>query len=181
MWRHSLKNWELVNKDVYKFCFEQAEKRLKDVLDDGEKITNRAYTLIGILIPVLSVFVGVLLKNFSSKTVFDFVSILSLLGIVVLGICLFLLSRLIKVREVWFSGTEPQDIILSHYLEIDSLTEDESLKYMYLSEIESIQHKIDQNKLANEQRIRIFSNCLTVVIITTIVALSSLLSLTLLQ
>lgn len=177
MWRHSLKNWENVDKDVYKFCFEQAEKRLKDVLDDSEKITSRTYALIGILIPVLSVCVGIVLKSLVLKSGMGFLGTISIISILILGGCLFFLASIIKERDVWFSGTEPQDILLSHYVEVDTLENDEPVKYMYLSEMEQIQHKIESNKTVNEQRIGIFSKCLIVVVITTIAALASILSL----
>lgn len=177
MWRHNLKNWENVNKDVYKFCFEQSEKRLKDVLDDSEKITSRTYSLIGILIPVLSVCLGIVLKSILMKSEFGFIGGICIISILILGVCLFFLASIIKKREVWFSGTEPQDILLSHYVEIDTLVDDEPLKYMYLSEMEQIQHKIESNKSSNEKRIGIFSKCLTTIVVTTVIVLASILSL----
>jgi hypothetical protein len=105
MWRHNLKNWENVDKEVYKFCFEQSEKQLKDILDDSEKITSRTYTLIGILIPVLSVCVGLILKSVLLKSKIDFVGWICVISILILGVCLFYLAGIIKKREVWFSGT----------------------------------------------------------------------------
>jgi len=168
MWRHNLKDWEKVNKEVYKFCLDQAEKRLKDIIEDSEKITSRSYTLIGVLIPLLSICVGIILKYIISNSPLDLIVYMSIISVLIIGYCLWSLSKLVGVRQIWSSGTEPVNIVKSEYLEIESLIDDEPLKFLYLSEIEQIQHKIDQNNIINHKRIKKFSNCLQVTIISSV-------------
>lgn len=177
MWRHNLKDWEKVNKDVFEFCFNQAEKRLKEVLHDSEKITDRIYTLIGIVTPLLSICVGVVLKHIIEKTKFDFIVYLSVVCVIVLGGCVWQLTKAVSARNNWLSGTEPRNILQTEYVEIKSLVDDEPIKYMYLSELEAIQYKIDQNQIVNVKRIGVFNKCLKIVILTTCLALAGILTL----
>ncbi len=180
MWKSELKDWEKVDKEVYKFCLDQAEKRLINVIDDSEKITSRAYTLIGVLIPILSICVGIVLKYVNGNSHFDFIVYLSIICVILLGYCLWKLSKLVGVRRIWYSGTEPRNLCKSEFIEADGLIDDEPIKFLMKSEIEQIQHKIDQNSLVNYSRIGVFSNCLKVAITTTILILTCILSLAIL-
>jgi hypothetical protein len=180
MWRHKLNDWETINKDAYKFCFEQSEKRLKEILDDGEKITIRTYTLIGIIIPLLSVTLGVFFKSIGGRKEFSSIEIVCIASTLILGGCVFYLSKLIRARKIWYSGTQPMDIVQSQYLEKKDWTDEEGLKYLYLSEMEMIQDKITNNKNENEKRIDVFNTCLKVVIISAIGTLTSILILSVL-
>lgn len=177
MWNTNLKDWEKVNKEVYKFCLDQAEKRLKDVIDEGEKITSRSYTLIGVLIPVLSICVGIVLKYVIGNATFDLVVYLSIICVVILGYSLWQLSLLISIRKVWNNGTEPMNLCKSEFIDFGFRNEEDTIKYLMLSEIEQVQHKIDNNKTINSIRIVKFSNCLKISIATTITILISLLCL----
>jgi hypothetical protein len=177
MWNTDLKHWKKVNKEVYKFCLEQGEKRLKDIIDDSEKITSRSYTLIGVLIPVLSICVGIVLKYVIDKTTFDLVVYLSIICVPILGCCLWHLSKLVGIRRIWHAGTEPKNLCKSEFIEFDSFKEEDAIKYLQLSEIEQIQYKIDENKNVNYERMRVFNNCLTTAITATIIILTSILCL----
>lgn len=160
MWRHTLKDWELVPKDSYKFILEQSDKRLKDILDDGEKITSRAYGLIGIIAPLFATAIGVILKKYSEDSVNQMLFVISVIDAIVLSVCLYFLFQIIKVRAVWNAGTEPKKVLLPEYVEIPNLDDEEKVKYLFLSEIEQNQHRIDSNRSVNLKRIETFKNCL---------------------
>jgi hypothetical protein len=160
MWKSELKDWENVGTESYKFCLSQAEARLSSVLGNSEKITSRSYTLISIIIPIVAVCVGGVL-NISSKEDKSYpIIILSIVsGLVLIG-CLYFLITLIQKRDIWDIGIIPKDIVKSEYLEFDGLTNEETLKYLYLSQIEEVQHKIESNESVDKGRIETFNRCL---------------------
>ena len=175
MWRHSLKNWENVSKDCYDFAFQQGEKRLKDILDESEKITTRTYALIGIVVPIISINLGVLINNLNNKDVSIVLSLFSIVTTLVLGLCLWFLYELISSRDTWYNGTEPKSIVKSEFMELENLVNDEPVKNLIKGELEIIQQKIDCNSQINANRIITFSICLKIIIVTTIAAIVSLL------
>ncbi len=180
MWRHGLKDWEKVSKDSYKFVFDQSEKRLKEILDEGKNITTRSYGLIGIIAPLLTASLGVIIKKYLNDNLNQLLFMICVIDSLILLVSLYLLLQLIKVRHVWYAGTEPDKIFLPRYMEIPGLNEDEQLKYLYLSEIEQNQHRISSNRNANNNRIGIFRYCLYTAVFSLIIFLGLFVSLFLL-
>ena len=175
MWRHNLKNWKEVDLQVCIFCLQEAEKRLHDILDESEKITSRSYTLIGILIPVLSVSLGTLLTANKYGSNFTLITLISIFCILIVGSCLYVLSKLVQSRNIWYNGTEPESIFQSEYLENENIPTQKVHKYLLISQLEIIQDKITNNKTVNSERIKIYSRCLYAVIATTLLMLSAIL------
>lgn len=171
MWVHDLKDWENVNLDAYKFIFDQGEKRLSQILDESEKITSKAYTLIGIVIPILSLAIGYLIER--HEVIYK--PLLYILSgvIIIISLCLILLWILIRRRNIWYLGTEPQLIATSAYLESVDLQDEETVKCLYLDGLTHIQAKITSNKEVNRKRITIFSTCLSLILVSFIVIVLS--------
>ena len=156
MWNSNLSNWKNVPTETYKFFYESGEKRLKEILDEAEKITSRSYSMIGLTIPVLSLSIAELIKNYERP---DVLTLLAVLAIVVSGFILYKLIQIVNVRDVWYLGTEPEKIVTDDFTVSNSLSQDELTKALYLSEIEQIQHKVSSNKNVNNQRIDKFKSC----------------------
>ena len=171
MWESNLSEWKSVPIEKYKFYFETGEKRLKEVLDEAEKITSRSYSLIAITIPILSLSIAELLKNFSQPTS---LTLLSVLAIILTSYILFSLIKVVNVRDVWYLGTEPCQIVNDTFNKSDRLSQDDLTKALYLSEIEQIQHKVSSNKEVNSKRIAKFKLCLNIYLIS-LVALITIL------
>ncbi|MDQ3110126.1 MAG: hypothetical protein M3R17_09540 [Bacteroidota bacterium] len=180
MWTPDIKEWQNISIDVYKFCYQQGEERLNTLISDGEKITNKCYTLIGLLLPVLSICLGMLIKDIS-KPILSLEVILSIIAVIILGGCVFYLTKLIRSRPGYPSGIEPEKIFCAAQLEFEGLEEEEKLlKSVYYNEMQHIQYKIEKNRTSNAARIATFDKVLYTIIITTIIFLGSVLSLTVL-
>ena len=63
-WDSELDNFEKIDKDLMKFYFEQAEKSFKSTLELADKISVRAYALLAVVIPVLTILLSYLSKNY---------------------------------------------------------------------------------------------------------------------
>lgn len=173
-WEIDIIDWEKVPLDAYKLCFEQGQKRLETIINDGEKITNRSYSIITLMIPVLTICLGIIInsikKGFGSIEV-----IVSIIVIAVMCFCFYQLSKLILPRREFSNYIEPIEIVNSKRLEPTDLTEDEIIKSIYFNEMTNIQEKIDQNKITNQSRIKIFKKCLITMFLTTIILLTTIL------
>ena len=53
MWQTEVKEWEGLSLAIYDTILAESDKRLKEVTEDSEKITNRVYNLISIVIIIL--------------------------------------------------------------------------------------------------------------------------------
>jgi hypothetical protein len=169
MWRHSLKNWEDVGVDCYRFAFEQGEKRLKDVLADSEKITSRAYVLVGIAIPLFSTSFSVFVKQALSGNIFKLQTLFAIAPCVVLIFVLYQLLGLLGIRNNWLNGTEPKSMVQSEFMEREDFVFDEPIKALMLGEIEIIQQKIDENSLVNSSRMIVYLRCLKAIVLMAVV------------
>jgi hypothetical protein len=165
MWNAELSNWKSVSKDMYKYFLDSSEKRLKEILDESEKITTRSYSLLAFVIPVVSLSISSLVMG---KVEFNFSLFLNLICLGSSCYVIYVLVKLVNAREVWYLGTEPIDIVNDSFTTHETLTQEELEKALYLSEIEQIQHKITCNKVVNDERIEDFKECL----ITSVIVLS---------
>jgi hypothetical protein len=87
---------------------------------------------------------------------------------------LFVELSVVNVRDVWYLGTEPCQIVNDTFNKSDTLSQDDLTKALYLSEIEQIQHKVSSNKEVNSKRIAKFKLCLNIYLIS-LVALITIL------
>jgi hypothetical protein len=133
-WYPDFKEWYKIDITAYKFVFEQAEKKMDDVLSESESITNKSIKMITAVATMFAFFVGVLIqKNIAIgyNAVFIIVFIVNVTGI------LFLIFP----KEVRGRGVPPK-ILLPKNLDAE---EDESYqeKMIYYSGIVILQDNID--------------------------------------
>jgi MFS-type transporter involved in bile tolerance (Atg22 family) len=170
-WESNIEKWGDVNIEVYKFCFEQGQKRLTTLIEDGEKITNRSYALIGILIPLLSICVGNMI-NYIKKAEFGFGIVISLAGAGAFIISLVYLTKLIKSRAEFYAHVEPRSVFVKDQIEFAFNKEEHVMKSLYFHEIQYLQTKINSNRELNAKRIKWFDFCLLTMVITAVVLIA---------
>lgn len=146
-------DWKLIPIEVYKFYFEQAEKRLNEELADSEKITNRVYAMLGFLVPTISVIISLFLKFESLKTI---TQVVICIAIFLCASAFLIVQKLLLKRPIYKSGTEPKDIFNLTFYSYCNVDNQKYLKALYFSEIEQTQHKITENYKINYNRIRTF-------------------------
>jgi hypothetical protein len=156
MWKATLSKWDEVSIDLYKLYYDLGEKRLHEILDESEKITTRSYALMGLVVPVGSFLIPFLNDKASASFPFWLGILVFLLLMVVIG----KMIQNISARNIWYSGTEPIEIVKDEFATPPDLEKDEPLKANYLSELSQIQYKIEQNKVVNKKRIESFKTSL---------------------
>lgn len=167
-WKADIAQWSKIDIEIYKLCFDQGQKRLNTLVEDGEKITNRSYALVGILVPLLGICMGTLI-NYIKNHEFGFGIVVSIAGTTSFTICLYYLSQLIRPRSEHHTYIEPKDIFVSEQLEFEFKSPDHNIKSLYFNELQHIQTKIDFNKNVNASRVQSFDFCLRAMIITAII------------
>jgi hypothetical protein len=133
-WRPDFKEWYKVNKEAYRIVFEQAEKKMDDVISESESITNKSIKMVVAVTSMFAFFIGFLVQKkipIGYNSVFFILLVINVTGI------LFLIFP----KEVRGRGLSPK-ILLPKNLDSEG-----DIKYqeemIYYSGIVIIQDNID--------------------------------------
>jgi hypothetical protein len=148
--------------------YEASEKRLNDTLAIDESLTNRCYTLLGLMIPSIVGLISYLLSLVSvEKPIVDlFIPMIVLLFICVLGCASFILVSCIFPKELSMNGIDPNEILTLEMYEM--MIRDEKVNEtiaFYLTLINYLQTRIDINRRANLKRFAYFKLALKTVLL----------------
>lgn len=164
-WVIDNESWELLDKDTADFCFQEGEKLLSSISNIGDKITQRCYALISILISICPLLVGAVV--FINSELRCAKSLLSLFVLIcIAAICM--LFKLVLPRNVNIAGREPRDLVNRDVLIFYNNSKDIKRNILIL-ELERLQSKIDFIKKSNEQRTVNFEIILKVLLITFVI------------
>jgi hypothetical protein len=171
-WKINAEYKKKINLDLANFLLDQAEKALKNTTETADKITTRAFTLLLILIPILSTIIGLLIASIkvSAKTNrldIGFFTVLILVG----GGIIYQLLKLIYPRDFMGVGRQPNEIIVSDMLN-NELDETKRLLAFKFNELKNCQHKISYNRQQNEKRILALTKILSLIVISAALALT---------
>lgn len=155
-WKPDFVQWYSVNKEAYKFIFQQAEKKLEDILSESESITNKSIKLITAIVAMFAFFVGFLLQKkeplgYHSILVFGF--ILNVAGVIFL----------IFPKEVKGRGFIPSELLperLDH--EEDKEFQEEMLYYCAIIKLEE---DIQIMRQKNSERSKVYLCCLVLALL----------------
>ena len=144
-WYPDFKKWYDVNKESYKIVFEQAEKRMEDVLSESESITNKSIKMIAAVAAMFAFFVGFLVQKnipIGYNSIFIVVFVANVTGI------LFLIFP----KEVRSRGVSPQKLLPKNLDAEDDKNYQEQM--IYYSGIVILQDNIDFMIEKNTNRAR---------------------------
>lgn len=145
------KKWKNFPKESLEFILNEGKDYLGYTLNESDKITNRAYSIILLLFAILS---GVVAYTFNRMIIggYEMIICLNFCLIISLVILLFYLGCLIFIKTIMAKGRIPKTIALSNLLINPKLSEDEVYISYLIQEIENVQNKIDFNLVKNEKR-----------------------------
>ena len=145
-------DWTKINIDNAKFILDEAKAYVKYVSDVSDKITNRAFSILAILIPVTAALM-VFVVNEKVKPVFSDKVIMNLLLLVIVGLIaiMFGLSKIVFPRMFMPLGREPKQICTPEFLSVNLDVKLAQLSIV-LKEIENCQTKVDYNEGQNGRR-----------------------------
>lgn len=165
-WSINIEKWEEINPESAKFILEQGEKFLGQTLEIGEKISSRAFSLILILITLVSALTGYSINKYLTENVLSGLIIVNTLYILILIVILYFLFMIIFPRLTYVSGRKPSDIAIPDFLENEKPESNVKHLALVLNEIENCQFKIDANEKQNEERITQLKRCITALCIS---------------
>lgn len=155
-WKPDFEKWYDVNKECYKFLFNQAEKKHEDVLSESESITNKSIKLITILVTMFAFFVGFLIQK---NILFGYNSVFVLIFIVNVVTAIFLVFP----KEVRGRGFVPSELLPER---LDSPEDkDYQEQMLYYSAVVKLEDNIQTMRKNNAFRAKIYLACLLLALI----------------
>ena len=133
-WKPDFRKWYDVNKDAYKLVFEQAEKKMEDVLCESESITNKSIKIVAAVTAMFAFFVGFLIQRNISigfNSIFIVVFVANVTGI------LFLIFP----KEIRGRGVSPKNLLPKNLDDEDDKEYQEQM--IYYSGVVILQDNID--------------------------------------
>lgn len=155
-WSPDFKKWYNINKDSYKLIFEQAEKKMEEVISESESITNKSIKIVAAISAMFAFFVGFLIqKNIPAgySSVFIIVFIINVTGV------LFLIFP----KEVRGRGIAPKILIPKNFDADDDKDYQEHM--IYYSGIIILQNNIDFMIKKNTSRAKWYLRWLIVTLV----------------
>lgn len=155
-WKPDFEKWYNVNKDAYKFIFDQGEKKLEDVLSESESITNKAIKMIVSAVVMFSFFVSFLIqlhKPIGYNLVFYFLFIGDIVAIIFL----------IRPKEVKGRGFAPSELLPKKLDNKEDEKYQEELLYYFA--IVKMEEDIQIMRKKNSGRANLYLGCLILTIV----------------
>ena len=143
--------WKSFPLNSVEFILKEGKDYLEYTLNESDKITKRAYSIILILFAVLS---GIIAYTFNKMVLpgFQPIIFLNFSLVVALTITLFRFGVLIFPRTIKVKGRIPKNIALPQFLNNPKLTKEENYLSFIIQDIEVVQDKIDFNLEQNKKR-----------------------------
>ena len=146
--------WKTVNIESAKYILHESNTYLKYQVDSTDKITNRAFSILTLLIPITSVIVAFFINEKYKPVYCDrSLNILLLIVLVALISIMFFLGKLVFPRLFMPLGREPRVIAIQ-----DFLINADSYLALVLAEIETAQERMDYNEIEIAARVKTLKN-----------------------
>ncbi len=149
-------------KDELEFIFSQAEKQLKECVETSKVILNRATIFLTLTVGFIVSDLGYLLTKWEGDFKFNSINLTSIITCIYLIEILFLIRFNVKGHGYKTTGSEPVDLLHSWFFYTYQDSE-RRLNEILISETQSYQRRIEDNKNVNENRWNILQyalNCL---------------------
>ena len=150
-WLPDFNKWYQIDKDAYKLIFQQAEKKLEDVLSESESLTDKSIKMVMAVVAMFAFFLGFIIQQhipLGYNSIFIVLFLLNVFGIIFL----------IFPKEVKRRGFSPQVFIPNN---LDN-EEDKGFQeeILYYNGIVLLQENIEFMRDKNNYRARIYLYCL---------------------
>jgi hypothetical protein len=141
----------VVSLEDVKLIFSQAEKRLDDTVKTGESIASKTMTMVGLLTGVLIALCGYTISNWNDDEPLGSKVWVAILGSVYIVSLFFYMLKNVLPNRYFVLGSEPNELMISSFF-ANSVQQDKITVFLYMSEIENYDWRIQRNLELNEQR-----------------------------
>ena len=168
-WHTDIQDWTKLTKDTVNFCLSQAELSLKSSIEASDRISTRAFSILTVVIPIITLSIGYLFKQITEHNADNYILSLAIFCLFFCFMSLFFLIRIIFPRNWMSLGGQPKEIFTSNMLDNDFEPE---LKFIaiVMGEIQAIQLKIDFNRASNYKRLNYLKAVIWILSITFLIA-----------
>lgn len=156
-------NWNKWPEPTVKFFFSQAEAKLKQLIDAGRRITDRASALLTTSTTLFLVVSGYILKSIFGEAEPKILLLIATVDATILFAVIVMLLWLMFPRKVMSLGRDPKELITESFLHEKYADSDITIAVM-LMECQSYQECIEFNESDNNRRLK----CLKIALYTLI-------------
>ena len=171
-WRAKSQNKQKTTPEEDKFIFEQAEKKLKELLVSSDLAVARSTTLITLIVGLLVGLISFSVDRYNKISGFDPFILMSLIGVIYLFVVVGYISKNIRGTNHSSIGAAPTKLFVDDFF---AATNDDKLrtKMFIWSQIENYQDSLDFNKPINESKWCRFNIAMKLLIATPLVLLTA--------
>jgi hypothetical protein len=141
----------VVSLEDVKLIFSQAEKRLDDTVKTGESIASKTMTVVGLLTGVLIALCGYTISNWNDDEPLGSKVWVAIIGSVYIVSLFFYMLKNVLPNRYFVLGSEPNELMISSFF-ANSVQQGKITVFLYMSEIENYDWRIQRNLELNEQR-----------------------------
>jgi hypothetical protein len=141
----------VVSLEDVKLIFSQAEKRLDDTIKTGESIASKTMTMVGLLTGVLIALCGYTISNWNDDEPLGSKVWVAILGSLYIVSLFFYMLKNVLPNRYFVLGSEPNELMISSFF-ANTVQQDKITVFLYMSEIENYDWRIQRNLELNEQR-----------------------------
>ncbi len=154
MYKINVKDWTKIPLQTLQFILSQAERKLEYSIQNSDKITNRFYSILVVLVGLFTASIGYFSSQYSEKFVYDCKYFINLSFLVILLIEILLFIKNINPRNFMGLGRSPKELSNIDLLQPnDALSEQQQYKALLIGEINNLESKIEYNTNQNRSRL----------------------------
>lgn len=169
MYQIEVADWRKIPLKNLEFILNQAETNLKYTLDISDKITNRFYTTLVVLIGLFTAGIGYFSNEYSAcGIIYNNKYYINLGFLIILLIKIFFFIYNISPRNFMGLGRIPHELSNINLLQpVEGITEEEQYKSLLIGEINNLEIKIEYNTKQNQSRLLILKRLIYLIMLLT--------------
>jgi hypothetical protein len=156
VWQISQENEKKLTLEEAKFIFSQAEKQLRESINNSNSIVTRTTILFTVIVGLLSALIGYTINKMDTGMDYK-LCIISLVSSLYLFCVAYYVIKNIKGQDYMSMGSEPNMLFHDYYFQTYPNKEEREVQN-YISEIKNYQERIVNNKKVNNSRWNRFHN-----------------------
>ncbi|MCD8445692.1 hypothetical protein [Tenacibaculum finnmarkense] len=154
MYQINVKDWRKIPMQNLQFILSQAESKLIYTINNSDKITQRFYSILILLIGLFTAGIGYFSNLYSKCVIYNFKYFVNIIFLIILFIEILLFIKHINPRLFNSQGRYPNEFSNNNFLEPNNeITEEEQYKALIIGEINNLESKLEFNKIQNKKRL----------------------------
>lgn len=175
-WKLELSDWTKANLKSLELIHSKANEAFDYTTNVADKISSRAFTFISILVPIISLIIGLLGNQLygQNEPIPQTVLVVAFIICIPSAMSLAALIWMIFPKRFMHAGREPKKISIPQVIQDDSFTKEEQYLALLIGEIEGLQKKISTNEKINNKRLEILKWVLRIISISLFISIGLL-------